>query len=100
RRSRLAMLIASSLKLGDSNALGSDAANRPHHVLDDIRASERSSQLGRHAQPRDRENLIEPLEKAAGDARCNFHQCQRMFDALPVDPSVWTNSPSASTGGF
>src|ERR1700730_8053884 len=47
--------------------VAADAANRAHHVLDDIRASERSSQVGRQTEPRDGEYLVEPLEKTAGD---------------------------------
>ena len=54
-----------------------NAANRAHHVFDDVRASERSSQLVRQTEACDREYLLEPLEQTAGYARCIAFQALR-----------------------
>ena len=61
-----------------------NAANRAHHVFDDIRASERSSQLVRQTEACDREYLLEPLEQTAGYARCIAFQALRKVANQPL----------------
>ena len=43
--------------------VAADPADSAHHILDDIRASERTSQLGRQTEACNGEYLIEPLEQ-------------------------------------
>ena len=43
-------------------------ADGAHHVLDDVRAGERSSQVGRQTEACNSKYLIESLEQAAGYA--------------------------------
>ena len=47
--------------------VAADPTNCAHHVLDDVGAGERSSQLARQTEPRDGEDIIKALEQAAGD---------------------------------
>ena len=61
--------------------VAADPTDSAHHILDDIRASERSSQLGRQTEACDGEYLIEALEQAAGHAgRLVFQALREIAD--------------------